>query len=439
MGSNPGKPSNNEPSKPPVNQSEIQMKPSIIPQSNLQNNLQSEEPVHHTLEKSPETIQQLAPVSAHNNEGDHIVLVSKVQISDPFAQSIQEYVPVQTQVIEEKKSFSINNDVISDLMSSQVHEIDRHKQFSSHQIDPIFEKNESNIKNRDGVSEFAYYFKLGSGLFHYYNHIKGKFLRTKIKKSTELFEYDSCHSPKGVFLAGGYRYSKERPVKQTYEYDHEKLIIVDKAGLNVPRAGTALACINYTSFYCVGGYYKDKSDNVMLQTSEKYDYYSNKWVEIPSISQPKSFASLCVLKNDVYCIGGRNWNSFTHDYDYFMRVEKLQSDSECSGWEIIKFENSIGSEGRIGSGLISIDSNQILLFGGETKGKHDECYIIDLSKNNILQFNRMNEPDGFEMWKPMRNKKHIFVFSAYFNFYACTIEKQKWRMVPKEKVKWEDI
>ena len=148
MGSNSGKPSNNEPSKPPINQSAIQVKPPIIPQSNLQNNPQSKEPAFQSLEKSPETIPQIVPVSSHNNDENHFISLSKVQISDPFTQSIQEFKLVQTQVIEGKKSVSIKNDVISDLMSSQVHEIDPHKQFSSHQIDPILEKNESNIKKQ---------------------------------------------------------------------------------------------------------------------------------------------------------------------------------------------------------------------------------------------------------------------------------------------------
>ena len=258
-------------------------------------------------------------------------------------------------------------------------------------------------------------------------------------KCEELYEYDTAISAKGIFIAGGYKYSKERPHKLCYEYHANNKTINEKPGLLLPRAGVALIGVNRAKFYCVGGYYKDKSTNIVLNNVEKFDYALNKWEDLPPISQLKCFASLCIHNKDIYCIGGKYWNDFVHDFDYVVRIEKMNTEYEYNGWEVLKFESSLGNEGRMRYGCISTSKSQILVFGGETKARHEECYYVDTKGYSIQNIGRTAEVDAFGQWKPILSCKHMFVFSIYFNLHICNVGKQKWRVIPKEAMKWIDI
>ena len=72
---------------------------------------------------------------------------------------------------------------------------------------------------------------------------------------------------------------------------------------------TGQAAVNCNGFiYAIGGLSKFNDPSTSLKTVEKYDAFTNAWVFVKSMKNPRSYHSACVLNGKIFVIGGFKGN-----------------------------------------------------------------------------------------------------------------------------------
>ena len=112
----------------------------------------------------------------------------------------------------------------------------------------------------------------------------------------------------------------------------------------------------------------------MISQCERYEHYSNKWIELPCLNEKKAAVSLCVLAAKwLYCFGGYIIDSH-QDHYLLNRIEmlSLEGDSREQQWIVINSKLLVPA---CDLGCFPIGSDIILICGGYSK-EVDSPYIL---------------------------------------------------------------
>ncbi len=160
----------------------------------------------------------------------------------------------------------------------------------------------------------------------------------------------------------------------------------------------------------------------MIKKCEKYDIFNDNWIEIPELNYARQNTSLAVHNQRyLYCFCG---------YDGFRNVdtfEKLDFKHEKKGWELTELKN-VDKEMEVVDirknrmGIITLDFDRMLIFGGERNNKeYKEAYIYEFFENKFYPFSDLVRTSNFIMCPVFHNGKYI-TFDFLNNIHELNLE-----------------
>ena len=197
--------------------------------------------------------------------------------------------------------------------------------------------------------------------------IKKSDLKTKLplRKFAQILTEDET-----LYVCGGKRKQKEFSAK-CYAYSESENAMIEKAPMAEERAYHGIASRKDIEIYVAGG----ENASGLLASVEAYDVKTNVWRSLPKLSEAKKNVALCVFADKyLYAVGGSAAAE--------LNTIEVLSLIDVKGWERKTILNAPEVEK---AGVVQVADNQILIFGGKSKGKKTEaCMICDLSNGTIV-------------------------------------------------------
>jgi len=193
--------------------------------------------------------------------------------------------------------------------------------------------------------------------------------------------------------------------------------VYHKADMNYRRRAHSLIYFN-DFIYAISGV--DKLE--MIKKCEKYDIYNDKWIEIPDLNYPRQNAALAV-HNQRYLYTFCGYDGF-RNVDTFERLDFL---NEEAGWTIFDLKNiakdcDVVDIRKNRMGIITLDFDRMLIFGGERNNKeYKDAYIFEFYENKFYQFADLVRTSNFIMSPVYYNGKYI-TFDFLNNIHELNLE-----------------
>lgn len=193
--------------------------------------------------------------------------------------------------------------------------------------------------------------------------------------------------------------------------------VYHKADMIYKRRAHSLIYFN-DFIYAISGV--DKLE--MIKKCEKYDIFNDKWIEIPELNYNRQNAALAV-HNQRYLYAFSGYDGF-RNVDTF---EKLDFRNEDKGWELLELKNTEKDceevdikKNRLG--VITLDFDRMLLFGGERNNKeYKEAYIYEFYEHKFYQFADLVRTSNFIM-QPVYSQGKYIIFDFLNNIHELNLE-----------------
>lgn len=145
----------------------------------------------------------------------------------------------------------------------------------------------------------------------------------------------------------------------------------------------------------------------MIPSVERYSVIENEWENLPDLHQARQNASLAVYNmRYLYAFAGYD------GYDNLNNFEILDLQDLGKGWEMVGLSKMIGNSGidikKNRMGVIPLDFDRILIFGGENKNKeYKESYIFEFYENKFYHFGDLARTSNFVMSPVYYHGKYV--------------------------------
>ena len=214
-----------------------------------------------------------------------------------------------------------------------------------------------------------------------------------------------------IFVFGDYPCSKLME-----EIDLKERKFIKKEDMLVGKYAFGLCSMKQTIF-TIGGY-----NGNYLDDCQKYLIYENKWAHLPNLPfKLGCSAAFSFNKNEVYSVGGHNGTS---SINFILKINSENSKS----WETINTIN--GFSARCFFHGIQINSNEVLIFGGQTVEMADS-YILKMNEN-IECIKAADLAVGAEFSysaAPIFDGKYVYGVDSARNIHIYSLSDKKWRLV----------
>ena len=241
-----------------------------------------------------------------------------------------------------------------------------------------------------------------------------------------------------TFISGGYlgSFPNWRCLKSTYKYKEERSTISQMSDMILEKGSHKLVGVELpyiTYIYSLGGYYNSK----FLSLCERYSVESNRWTKMPSLSQKKAGVGACCFNNErIYAFGGHMGNS-----NFSGVIECLDINKGEEGvWEIINLVHNKGWRKRRNPGVIQINGECILVFGGVDGAYKSDSYIFNVNTKSVSKLNSLlRAADSFnERNAPLIFDNLVYVFGfRNSDIHLFHLQKYKWTFIKRHH--WEHL
>jgi len=245
----------------------------------------------------------------------------------------------------------------------------------------------------------------------------------KVPLNFALIEHP-CDST--VYITGGWLADKYRG--DTYEYSLIKGKISKRANMKFPRR-------SHAGVYCrmpivCGG---ENSDG-HLSSCETFDYSKNVWIELPSLTEKKSYCSACSLgEAKIYVFGGyfTNVNGITKKFD---TIEFLDLSAETMSWKPIKLLKKGTWSGRQDTGCVQISPSEIMIFGGYGEKSKKDAMIFNTDSLIVENVENLPNEESFYQRNPKCVLEKVYVLggnSGTGGVFCFDLKTKKWSKFEK--------
>ena len=245
--------------------------------------------------------------------------------------------------------------------------------------------------------------------------------------------------------------SNPNPSLHSALYALDKKAFILKKGLMItPRLNHSLCALNIKQesfIYAAAGLKPIHANNHPLASCEKYNVREDLWQNAPSLPYSIQFLTLCPFNNHaIYAIGGtpvldpafKTQNQSPRPSPNSIPFLDLNTEESLLKWEMIQITNQDRvCFHRNDSGAIQIDTDSILVFGGEEQQfALSSAFIFNVKLLTIESIAEMKECDKFPnrgiVFASGEDLKHNKVYamgSAPPNIHIYDIDKQEWDIV----------
>ena len=160
----------------------------------------------------------------------------------------------------------------------------------------------------------------------------------------------------------------------------------------------------------------------MIKKCEKYDIFNDEWIEIPELNYNRQNAALAI-HNQRYLYAFSGYDGF-RNVDTF---EKLDYLNEEKGWELLELKSTSKDCEEVDvkknrMGVISLDFDRMLIFGGERNNKeYKDAYIYEFYEKKFYQFADLVRTSNFIM-SPVYSQGKYIIFDFLNNIHELNLE-----------------
>lgn len=195
--------------------------------------------------------------------------------------------------------------------------------------------------------------------------------------------------------------------------------VIHKAPMLCKRRAHSLIYFN-DYIYAVSGV--DKLE--MIKKCEKYDIVNDKWLPVPDLNYTRQNAALAI-HNQRYLYAFAGYDGF-RNVDTF---EKIDFMNEEKGWELFELK-STGKEEELEVdikknrlGVITLDFDRMLIFGGERNNKeYKDAYIYEFYEKKFYGFPDISRNSNFIM-SPVYSQGRYIIFDFLNNIHVLNLER----------------
>ncbi|KAL4450522.1 hypothetical protein ABPG74_019420 [Tetrahymena malaccensis] len=257
--------------------------------------------------------------------------------------------------------------------------------------------------NPDCLLNIVHFFQDNSKLFHFLDLSQlSRDPATQEWQTVELniaFKIPMFHrsiiTPNGkVFLVGGIDVlHKNKSINSTYFLDMNRNTLELCSNMNYERNSHSLV-VAQDSIFVVGGL-NNNDEDIYLQSCERFDIESQKWIQIADLQEGVSGTSLCNFHDKyIFRYGGKTYlNNMTNTIERY----NIQEDF----WEYIPFQFTEAIPSFAGS--VQINDNEMLILGGQIGEINQKQAIIarvDESNPDALVFYKSKSmPSSGTFWQ----------------------------------------
>ena len=202
----------------------------------------------------------------------------------------------------------------------------------------------------------------------------------KIQLLNFIFPQDSAiiNIRDSLFICGGKTIENEIE-SLCYQLDLNTFVSRNRNDMIHSKRNSSLANIMDLCVYSIGGF--NPTENY-LKVVEKYIFEEDIWKEISPLPMARQDPSICVFSDTIiYTFGGSI--IFNKEWKYLSNIERLDSQNEAKGWEILDICENEGWFPRVFVGCFQLSSNEIMIFGGFDSQHNDEVLILNVDSQKI--------------------------------------------------------
>lgn len=135
--------------------------------------------------------------------------------------------------------------------------------------------------------------------------------------------------------------------------------------------------VHTNEIYVAGGY----ENGQLSRKCEKYDIATNKWTELPMLTEEKCSASLCTLDGRyLYCVGGLSKNPSGAAY-LLSSIEVLDLQAASPRWTMLSSKMPVSA---CDIGMLPISDSEILVFGGWNKMPLTQAFVFKVTNKSAM-------------------------------------------------------
>ena len=195
-----------------------------------------------------------------------------------------------------------------------------------------------------------------------------------------------------IFVCGGST-QEIFALRSSFQFNMINLEFVQKKGMLKGRCKHALAVLNPSMIYSLGG----ARGKAVIRECIKYDLGTDIWGQGPYLNYENcSMAAFSFKSRFVYVIGGMNNSS----NEFASEFEKLDTLNENAGWARVNFRSN-GWASRYGMNVCQLSDQYFILFGGQSISFQNQSFIFDPEKESLMVNSRMVQGAKFEFQQLM--------------------------------------
>jgi hypothetical protein len=229
-----------------------------------------------------------------------------------------------------------------------------------------------------------------------------------------------------VFISGGINLEKNEPnnILLCIKWSNQKIEFIEK--MPIKRAFHSTIFFE-GNLYLIGGLGEKQNQ---LSDCDIFNLKKRKWEKIPNLNIPRQNSTLCIYNNSLlFVIRGSNGKEVLDTIEY------INLNDLCNGFNIIKPKDyGLTWFGCESSMAISINKNQILIFGGKDKNNkfYHHSFFYDPINNSIYRGKDIKVSANFKFYGTIYDNKVIGIDfknstnAKYYGIHKYDISLKKW-------------
>ena len=255
---------------------------------------------------------------------------------------------------------------------------------------------------------------------NFYESMKDYYISFNHSVSLEFDDIDL------VFISGGINLEKNEPnnILLCIKWSNQKIEFIEK--MPIKRAFHSTIFFE-GNLYLIGGLGEKQNQ---LSDCDIFNLKKRKWEKIPKLNIPRQNSALCIYNNSLlFVIRGSNRKEVLDTIEY------INLNDLCNGFNIIKPKDyGLSWFGCESSMAISINRNQILIFGGKDKNNkfYHHSFFYDPINNSIYRGKDIKVSANFKFYGTIYDNKVIGIDfknstnAKYYGIHKYDISLKKW-------------